>query len=368
MRHNIISSIEELDSLQGSFDSLSANSIEQNINYEITALKSLLTNFEYVNWFVFCIWRDELLVGVFPMQRVKRIPIPVFQCTLLFENHLMSCIPLMHKNYYEDVINEFWRWFNRGNRPKLLHIPELLSSSELGRLWLERGKCAGSKVKLSVRHCRAVANIKSIDFDTYCSSHLSARLKRVNRQNIKKMMGMGGYSAETITVASDDLMAGLDLLKFVEGSGWKRDNGSAIAVNPNLEMYIREIALYAAKNQRVILTTSKIGEIPAGAFFGLINDNKLFIYKIGYNQVFSKYSIGILTLISLIEHMINDGTVEVIDSCAANDIEIYNRCFPLREEWCQYHIASSHWISKLILWAVFKSRKMRVLIKQKIKS
>ena len=273
----------------------------------------------------------------------------------------------MHKNYYEDVINEFWRWFNRGNRPKLLHIPELLSSSELGRLWLERGKCAGSKVKLSVRHCRAVANIKSIDFDTYCSSHLSARLKRVNRQNIKKMMGMGGYSAETITVASDDLMAGLDLLKFVEGSGWKRDNGSAIAVNPNLEKYIREIALYAANNRRLVLTTSKIGDIPAGAFFGLVNDNKLCIYKIGYNQEFSKYSIGILTLISLIEHVINDGLVEVIDSCAASDIEIYNRCLPLREEWSEYQIASSHWISKHILWAVFKSRKMRVLIKQKIK-
>jgi len=365
VRIKTFNSIDELHDLVPDWEHLVGNAIEQNINYEPVPLISLLSNIDYPGWFVVCIWTDNELSGFFPMQTAKRLPLPIMQFSTLYRYHFLSCIPLVHKDHKEDTLIAFWDWVNRSKKSKIYYFSELLSTSKLGNEMLELGKRCGARIECSVTTDRAIGDTTGDNFDAYLRNTLSAKSRSSTRNKLRKLDKLGGLQLR-FTTETDELKHQLDYLIQVEGTGWKREKGSAIAMHPGLKQFMLDTALYAASQDRIILTTGFVGDQPVTGVYGLINDGKLVIYKIGYDENYARYSVGQNTILGLIEHVMLNTSIHTFDSCTISTSQMYNRCLPDRQAVFEYQIASNHVFSKLCVLAVAKSRTIRLGIKKAV--
>jgi len=342
----IIHDIDGLEEMATEWRELAGHSVEENINYEPEPFISLIRNIDYKGWFVVCIWEEEKLLGFFPMQSVKRIPLKIEQFSSLFKNHLMAALPLVHKNYQEQTIKEFFSWLNSGI-PKLFYFSELLPTSALGNRILEIGKQCSASVLLSYKTTRAIA--------------YKARSDR--RSKLRKIEKLGGWETKFTSTGEVEIKKDIATLVEVEGKSWKTENKSAIHTQPGVQEYITDLALYAASKNRLLLSTAYIGGKAAAAAFCLVNDAKLLIYKIGYDEEFSKFTVGQNMLLALIEHSMHDARIRCVDSCGAPDSEMYNRIMSGVEDIHEYQIASNHILSKTSLIGIAKTRAARAKIK-----
>lgn len=340
------------------------NAVEQNINYEPVPFISLLSNIEYHGWFVVCVWTNTKLSGFFPMQTVKRLPLPIMQFSTLFQNHLMSCIPLVHREYKDEALTVFWEWINSDTQSKIYYFSELLSNSKLGNEILDQGKASGAKIKCSATTDRAIGKIDNEDYETYLQRTFSAKSRSSTRSKLRKLEKKGKFQIRFTTENDTELIQQLNHLIMIEGSGWKRETGSAIVLHPGLRQFMRDLALHAASNARIILTTGYVGDTAVSGFFGLINDGKLLIYKIGYDENYARYSVGQNTMLGLVEHVMHKSKIHTIDSCAESDSVMFNRCLPDRQTVFEYQIASNHIVSKLCILFVANSRTIRLNVRQ----
>lgn len=278
MKIHTIDTIDELRAIVPEWETLTACAVEQNINYQPIPLISVLSNLSFEGWFVVCVWRDESLCGFFPMQADKAFPLRVERMSTLFRNHFMSSIPLVHQDYVEEALSAFWAWFNA--TPRMLHILELLPNSELGQRFLSTARFASVNIEQSFGTTRAIAPLAvhgdiDCEFDQYLKSIMSAKSQSTYRRKFRKIQQMGSWRVEFSETDDDRLGEQLDNLVLVESKSWKRDAGSAIAMNSGLQQYIAQTTRYAAQNHRLLLVMAYIDDNPVAGMFGFINDGTL---------------------------------------------------------------------------------------------
>jgi len=361
----VINTIEELQSLIPQWEGLVNNATEENLNYEPIPLISLLSGLDYPDWFVTCVWADENLLGLFPMQSEPTLPLGTTHFASLFKNHFLSCAPLVHKEHIDETLTAFWKWFNSGQDAKIFRYSEMLPNSLLAEKFVMTGNKQSATVVETMTTTRAIGTFLQGDFDEYIANQLSAKSRSSNRSKHRKLASMGGWSSVFTSEHDEDLTQRFDDLVSVEASGWKKENGSAIEQHENLKKHMLCMAEYAASKNRFLLANAYLGEIPVAGMYCIVNNNTLQVYKIGFNENFKAYSVGQLLLLDLIRYVIDNPAIDKIDSCAVADSEMYNRCLPDQQPVHVYQIASNHMASKLIVKAATHTRAIRNQIRYK---
>ena len=364
MKVKIINSLQELRDIRSDWNKLVACALEQNINYEPMPLVSLLDNLDYPGWFVITIWSDDALCGFFPMQKRKHKSLPIERITPLFENHISICVPLVDKDLLLSILNEYWRWFNEEGKSRILHIPELLPSSEVFQSFLSTAKEHSITLDLASRSKRAIGNTNGDDYDAYFQKTLSAKSRgayRRKKRNIEKYVG--NWRTEIIDGPDERLDTFIDHLIKIEGSGWKFRNGSAIQQQPGVQAFISEFMHWAAVKNRLVLAISFAGDRAVSAISGFVCDGTLFIYKIGFDESLKKYSVGESTMMDVVKYAHSDKRIEWIDSVAHQNMQMWNRGLSDRQSVLSYKLASNNIMAKAATIGISKSRRIRNRIK-----
>jgi len=361
----IINSLEELRDIRLDWNKLVACALEKNINYEPTPLISLLDNLDYPGWFVVTIWSDDALCGFFPMQKRKHKSLPIERITPLFENHILICIPLVDKDLLLPTLNEYWRWFNEDGKSRILHIPELLPSSEVFQSFLSTAKTHSITLDLASKSKRAIGNTAGDDYDAYFQRTLSAKSRgayRRKKRNIEKYVG--NWRTEIIDGPDERLDTFIDQLIRIEGSGWKFRIGSAISQKPEVQTFVSELMHWAAEENRLFLAISFAGDKAVSTISGFVSDSTLFIYKIGFDESLKKYSVGESTMMDVVKYAHSEKRIDWIDSVADENMQMWNRGLSDRQPVLSYNFASNNFISKATIIGISKSRRLRVFIKE----
>lgn len=128
------------------------------------------------------------------------------------------------------------------------------------------------------------------DWEAY-ESTLKTRFRQNLRNRAKRLRALGTVTFETLADPAPALAA-LDHGFALEASGWKRENGTAILLDPNLESFYRKVAEIAAAKGWLRLFFLKVNDRPAAFAMRLLYENKVYCIKVGNDPEFSPYSVG----------------------------------------------------------------------------
>ncbi|MEX8492366.1 GNAT family N-acetyltransferase [Sphaerotilus sp.] len=197
-----------------------------------------------------------------------------------------------------------WLAQQRAMRWAVLRLPAVSASSALGQALPEPG----------AHRCLRTTRTQSAWLD--CSQDMAHATQAVSKsfhQNLNRLtrrartMGTLDYH---VVSAPQALEPALEQFLGVESSGWKRECGTAIAMDPALvRFYHRLVHEFGARGAcRINLLT--LDGTAIAAQFGLVSDRQLNLLKIGYSQEHADIAPGHLVMRHTIEQVCADPALD----------------------------------------------------------
>lgn len=126
-----------------------------------------------------------------------------------------------------------------------------------------------------------------------------AGFRRTHLKSLKKLEKQGTVTC--VAVSRFDT-AFFDAFVAMEGSGWKGRAGGAIACDPTVEAFYRNMLRRASDAGHLLCHSLNLDGRPIAMDIGLMMNGRYYSPKIAYDEAFSKYAPGQL----LIRHTINN--------------------------------------------------------------
>ncbi len=159
-------------------------------------------------------------------------------------------------------------------------------------------------------HSRLLVSSPFLSLDG--SSHdyyagLSRSLTRDLRRGQRKLAELGTVSTQ---VVRDYDTSAFDELLRVEGSGWKARRGTALASDPRVERFYRDIARWASAEGWLRLSLLSVEGRAVAADFAIAAGGRLYGLKTGYDEEFRRHSPGKLLTATLVARAFDDADLE----------------------------------------------------------
>ena len=178
-----------------------------------------------------------------------------------------------------------------------------------------------------------------------------SRKHRANLRNrLNRLSKLGAVRME-IVKGGADLEQALHDGFHIEGSGWKRDEGTAILCLEDVDAFYRRLAPRAAKAGILRLMFLTVGESRIAFAYVLEQANKLYALKIGYDQSYSAYSPSKLLCYFTLQDAFARGIEEYEFLGARDDWKLEWTSRTRSHEWL--FLFPNHWSSRLLYQAKF---------------
>mgnify|MGYP000300305149 CR=1 FL=1 len=371
VRVEAVRSPRELETRAAPWEALRADALEQNINYEPVPLLALLEAFSPADVTVLFIWHEETLIGVWPVQRKRTLPLlPVRQIASFHTEHMMASVPLVHRDHVRRCIDAFTGWLDGQRMPTIFTITEAVDRSAFWPRLIAALNGDGHVVETVSRTDRAALLRDDLSAEEYRRAVTSARSRNALARKRRRLESEHGpwrlhFAANALTPASDALASVADPgellaeLIAVEASSWKGEHGSAIARQAGLERFVRTLAEHAAARGRLFLIVARAGERVAAAQIGVVNDGEILIYKLGFDESLGRHSPGLLLMHDVVHQALEASPPCSIDGCGASGSRLFNTCLGERRELLKLRVASGHPSARLLLSGLAWLRRRR---------
>lgn len=197
-----------------------------------------------------------------------------------------------------------WMDQQRSLRWMAMHLPVVCAESTLGR---------------AMRQCRDRQALQSARTNSAwldCSDGLEHALHDVSksfRQNLKRLtrraQGLGRLEYRMVT-APAELDEALEQFLAVESSGWKKDSGTAIALDERLVGFYRALVREFGPRGACRINLLTLDGQTIAAQFGLVSDRQLNLLKIGYSHEHGSIAPGNLIMRDTIEQVCADPALD----------------------------------------------------------
>lgn len=131
-------------------------------------------------------------------------------------------------------------------------------------------------------------------------SRFSARRRSDFRRAARRAEAMGRVTYETLAPAAHAFDALFDEAIAVELNSWKRDAGSAIAVDARRETFFRRFFRSAATDGNFRLSFLRIDGEAVAMQMALLWSGRYWLFKIGHDERFGKCSPGTLLMLQML--------------------------------------------------------------------
>jgi CelD/BcsL family acetyltransferase involved in cellulose biosynthesis len=132
------------------------------------------------------------------------------------------------------------------------------------------------------------------DWDAYLASRPRSLRKEIGRCE-RRLRELGDLEM-TLTSDSTNLDRDLDEAFAVEGSGWKRQRGTAIDSHPSTRDFYRRVATWAADRGFLRLFTLRLAGVAVACDICLEDGGVRYMLKGGYDERFARFAPGLVLL------------------------------------------------------------------------
>jgi|GEM_PF-682967 len=137
------------------------------------------------------------------------------------------------------------------------------------------------------------------DFEmNYISSSRRSSFRRLKR----KLEKAGKVSYNVVTPTPENLDEYLEEVFRIEASNWKGKDGTAIKTHPSFRKFYRIYSKKTAERGELRLFFMRVGDENIAAQLTVVHGNRLWIYKIGYDEQWSWCSPGVLLMNYVVEY------------------------------------------------------------------
>jgi hypothetical protein len=128
-------------------------------------------------------------------------------------------------------------------------------------------------------------------------SHLNAGRRSDLRRALRNAAKQGTVQCEITTPTPETLAPMLREAFLVESSGWKGNEGSALATDPQVGTFYTRLAEAACQLGTLRIGMLRIGEQPAAMQLAIEEDGCLWLFKMGFDETFARFSPGTLLMV-----------------------------------------------------------------------
>jgi len=156
-----------------------------------------------------------------------------------------------------------------------------------------RSACRNRGIVIS----RKMPNSLVFKSDSTCATFedsLSLKTNRKIRRKMKQAQKFGKVTFEVVTPTRNNLDDFLQELYDVENSGWKKRTGTSIKSQPEMQAFLENYAASCIETGALRMCVMRINAKPVAVKMAVVNSNKLWEIKIGYDEEYAKCSPGIL--------------------------------------------------------------------------
>jgi CelD/BcsL family acetyltransferase involved in cellulose biosynthesis len=262
------------------------------------------------------------LRGFFPLEvRSQCLRLPIRTLAFWQHRHCFLSVPLIHAEHVREVLDTFWRWFERN--PLGCHVLDtnyLLVEGGFHESWSDFA--IGRSAHTLMEYPRALELLTGT-YDAYVNSITSAHRRNENRRKERRLRELGSLDYRHAASAAD-ADAWVDEFLKLEARGWKGGaGGAAIAKQPAEAAYFRSILTAGFLEDRVSLVALLLDGKPIAMKSVFQSGAGGFVFKSSYDEGYSRYSPGMLLELGRIRQLFAAGRVPWVDSCAVARHPLY---------------------------------------------
>jgi len=160
------------------------------------------------------------------------------------------------------------------------------------------------------------------------------RKRRKEYRRLRSRLGEQGKLESLQWNEAEPVQHWIDELVNLEAKGWKGRRGTAIIADPQMKAALaKALQTLAGEGGLRIWKLALNGEAVA-MVFAMVSAGKAWLGKIAYDEIFAKYSPGVLVILDATKSILEDRAIALVDSCAIPDHPMIDNIWRERIAMC----------------------------------
>lgn len=308
--------LEGLEALTSSWEFLAQHAVQRNpafeANYLLPALKHLAGDSVGV-----LIVEDgsapegQEIVAVVPIETKRIYRLPFKTAEIWKHDQCFNATPLISKKHAADI----WAFvcqFLAGDGYSLLSLDTVSAASEVDDLFANLEK-ESAVTRFQRDRFRRAGFTPETTADDYLMQHVSNSTRKKMHRYLGKMGRVGVVTWERSSNESDFDQLAEDFLRL-EASGWKGDNGTALACSESSRSFYKDLVARSSALGKARFLSLKLDGHLVSMISDIQSGSTVYCYKTTYDENFASFSPGLQVEFKNVECLHQDGIVYG-DSC-----------------------------------------------------
>jgi CelD/BcsL family acetyltransferase involved in cellulose biosynthesis len=154
-------------------------------------------------------------------------------------------------------------------------------------------------------------------YDQWFEAGFDRKRRKEYRRLQARLSEQGAFGTASFT-PGDDVASWTGEFLSLEASGWKGKRGTAIHSNEDAAQALRDGLQALAQSGKLRFWKLALDGRPLAMLFAVVERGEAWLFKIAYDETFSRYSPGVLLVLHATRQLFEEGVTKA-DSCAIPD-------------------------------------------------
>ncbi len=297
------------------WENLSRNAVEDNPYYSPLFMRAALENLEANSDIkALAVYRGETLVGLCPFIIDKWRWFGACSLNRAWINPYSTLtIPLVDRRYPREVVATLLgAMAEHGAYRKFWLFDNFNLDGSVGTLFREFLEAENFASEIFDEFDRPILEQGST-FDQHMRDHVSKKRRKNLERNHRNLSERGKVELRSFTTGPE-LKAAVEDFLTIEASGWKGEQGTALACNRNSQKFARQAFGGTAGKSITRADVLYLDEFPIAVSLSIYTGKTAYALKCAYDETYRSFSPGLLLEVAIIEDFFETQWVEYLDS------------------------------------------------------
>lgn len=345
-----ITDVDGMRRYQAQWEALAASALDPNVFYEFWQLAPSLEAFATLaesNVAIALVVSNgddgPVLRGVFPLERSRSYRgLPLRAARLWKPPYCFSCTPLIDRQHAQSAVEAFLLWLKRPEAGcELLELNDIRGDGPFAAVLTAALKRLGRPSFETWRHQRALLDLHP---DAPLEDTLSGKKHKQARRLQRRLAERGELRFERMA-SNADAHAWIQDFLALEASGWKGQEGSAMASKSHTRQHFETVAMAAHQRGRLDMQSLRLGDRVIAMQCNYIGSDSAYAFKCAYDETYAAYSPGVLLELENIRVARDEMGVPWMDSCAVPNHPTMDRLWSARRTVAAHVVSNGRWVN-----------------------